>query len=148
MYEKMPDPQELTKAVASPQKQQISQISNQELAIQISNISRRLRIVEERYNNIRKKMQVTDQNMITSHKRHDEGIRALNTDFLDTSRDMEDVKEKIKLIIRELKVCAKYDEVKVLERYINLWEPVKYVTQAEVESIARRILEEAGNGAK
>ena len=39
-----------------------------------------------------------------------------------------------------MKTSAKRDEVKVHEKYINLWNPVKFVTQNEVESIVKEIL--------
>ena len=42
--------------------------------------------------------------------------------------------------ISELKNAAKRDEVKVLEKYINIWNPVKFVTQNEVESIVKDML--------
>ena len=39
----------------------------------------------------------------------------------------------------KIKDCAKTDDVKVLENYINLWDPIKFVTKDEVA----RIVEEA-----
>lgn len=131
---------------AGPVKGQIMEISNAELSSQINNLSRRLRILEERYTNLRKKTQVTDQNMISANKRANDAIRNLNTDSIDITREVEDIKEKIKIIIRELKVCAKYDEVKVLERYINLWEPMRYATHAEVEAIVQKMIKEKLEG--
>ena len=44
-------------------------------------------------------------------------------------------------LVKELQTAAKRDEVKVLEKYINLWNPVKFVTQNEVEQIVKEMLE-------
>ena len=43
-------------------------------------------------------------------------------------------------IVRELEETAKREEVKVLEKYINYWNPIKFVTQNEVEAIVSEIL--------
>ena len=44
------------------------------------------------------------------------------------------------MIIKELKSTAKREEVKVLEKYINFWDPVKFVRQHEIEAIVKEIL--------
>ncbi len=79
--------------------------------------------------------------MVLQSKKVNASLRALTSDITEVQRAVEDIKEKIKLIVMELKICAKYDEVKVLESYISLWEPIKYVTEKEVESIVRHMLE-------
>ena len=42
--------------------------------------------------------------------------------------------------------CAKTEDVQVLDRYINLWEPANFVTRTEVEKIVdeaiNRVLQE------
>ena len=54
---------------------------------------------------------------------------------------MQELREKLMMVIRELQTVARKDEVKVLEKYINLWNPLKFVTQNEVEQIINEILE-------
>ena len=36
--------------------------------------------------------------------------------------------------------CAKKEHVKVLEKYINMWEPVNFVTKKDVEDIVKNML--------
>ena len=43
-------------------------------------------------------------------------------------------------IVKELQITAKRSEVKVLEKYINFWNPANFVTQNEVESLVKNIL--------
>jgi len=38
-------------------------------------------------------------------------------------------------IIKELDIFAKKEQLKVLEKYINLWNPLNFVTTKEVEKI-------------
>ncbi|MBI4448282.1 hypothetical protein HY643_04840, partial [Candidatus Woesearchaeota archaeon] len=37
---------------------------------------------------------------------------------------------------------AKKENVKVLEKYINLWNPLNFVTREEAKRIAKEVLEE------
>ncbi len=108
------------------------------MKLQINNTERRLRVLEEGFTNIRRSLQVTEQNMITRNKEFNTEIKALNSEFHELKKEIAQIKEKVLDLIRELESAAKIDEVKVLEKYINMWNPVKFVTQNEVE----RIIEE------
>ena len=116
------------------------QLDSKALQEDISNLSRRLRILEESFTNIRRALQVTEQNMLGKNKVFATEIRTLTSDIGDIKSDINEIKEKILEIVRELKESAKREEVKVLEKYINFWNPVKFVTQNEVEAIVKEIL--------
>tara|TARA_Y100000310_G_scaffold281722_1_gene302407 strand:- start:41474 stop:41908 length:435 start_codon:yes stop_codon:yes gene_type:complete len=106
----------------------------------IGNISRRLRVLEESFTNIRRALQVTEQNMLGKNKVFATEIRTLTSDIGDMKNGINEVKEKILEMVKELEESAKKEEVKVLEKYINFWNPVKFVTQNEVEAIVKEIL--------
>jgi len=106
----------------------------------ISNLDRRLKLLEESLTNIRGAQQVTEQNMLGKHKVFATELRTLTSDIGDTKKEIADVKEKILELIKELQGTAKREEVKILEKYINFWNPVKFVTQNEVETIVKEFL--------
>lgn len=68
-------------------------------------------------------------------------IRTLTSDIGDLKTKIAEIKEKIFDLVKELKETAKRDEVKVLEKYINFWNPVKFVTQNEVQQIVKEMLD-------
>jgi len=107
----------------------------------IGNISRRLRVLEESFTNLRRVLQVTEQNMLDKNRMFTTEIRTIVSDVSDMKKEINDIKEKIMELVKELQTAAKRDEVKVLEKYINLWNPVKFVTQNEVEQIVKEMLE-------
>jgi len=113
-----------------------------DLSSQLINISRRLRILEERYLNLRKKTQVSDQNMLAIQKNVARELRATHDELLEFRRDFMDLKDKVKLIVRELKTSAKSDELEIIKKYVNLWEPINFVTRGEVDSIVERAVRE------
>ena len=107
----------------------------------IGNIGRRLRVLEESFTNLRRVLQVTEQNMLDKNRMFTTEIRTIVSDVSDMKKEINDIKEKIMELVKELQTAAKRDEVKVLEKYINLWNPVKFVTQNEVEQIVKEMLE-------
>jgi len=106
----------------------------------IGNLGRRLRILEESITNIRRALQVTEQNMLGKNKIFATEIRTLTSDIGDIKKEISEIKERIVDFVGELKEAAKRDDVKVLEKYINFWNPVKFVTQNEVEALVKEIL--------
>ena len=106
----------------------------------ISNVSRRLRTLEEGFTNLRRALQVTDQNILGKNKVFSTEIRTIASDISDIKSDINSIKEKILEMVNDLEEVAKKEEVKVLEKYINFWNPVKFVTQNEVEAMVKDIL--------
>jgi len=108
----------------------------------MSNLGRRLRIIEERSTNLRRALQVTEQNMLAKNKLFSTEIRTITSDIKDIKKDINDVKEKVLEMVKELQESAKKGEVKVLEKYINMWNPVKFVTQNEVEAMVKDFVQQ------
>lgn len=111
-----------------------------DLVIQITAMSSRLRVLEENYVNVRKKVQVSDQNMLSSNKKITMDIKSIAVDLLDIKHEIADMKEKMLEIIKELKSTAREEDVKVLEKYISFWEPLNFVTRNEAEKLVKEIL--------
>jgi len=106
-----------------------------ELSAQLNNISRRLKMMEESYINTRKKMQMSETTMLKFEKKLNSGTKDIHDELTEFKREFFDLRDKAKLIVKELKLCAKSEDIKVLENYINLWEPLNFVTKNEVEKV-------------
>ncbi|HIH42039.1 TPA: hypothetical protein HA246_00150 [Candidatus Woesearchaeota archaeon] len=98
---------------------------------------RRLIVLEERYSEIRKKLQVAEQNMLSDFKRLHTEVKTSNSEVMETRHEMDDIKGKIMLIIKELQMLARSEDVDVLRKYLDMWQPVNFVTQNEVEKMVR-----------
>ena len=107
----------------------------------INTLSRRLRLLEEGFTNLRRFFQITEENIITKNKYYSAEIKTLTSDISEIRKEIQELKDKFFLIIKELQTVARKEEVKVLEKYINLWNPIKFVTQNEVEQIINEVLE-------
>ncbi|MFC1722901.1 hypothetical protein ACFL0V_02080 [Nanoarchaeota archaeon] len=100
-----------------------------DLAAEMNNINRRLRVIEERYTSLRNKTQVTDQNMLTANKKLMTEVQTGHSEIDDMRKDLNDMKDKFKIMIQELRGCAKKQDVQVLQKYINMWQPINFITR-------------------
>ncbi|MGM5488354.1 MAG: hypothetical protein ACQESG_05380 [Nanobdellota archaeon] len=106
-----------------------------------SSLSRRLRELEERTQNLRKKIQMADQNFMSQNKKNAQDLREDRAEISELKKFMNDLDNKLLLLIKELRMCARKEDVKELERYINIWEPINFVTRKEVEKIMHQHFE-------
>ncbi len=109
----------------------------------IAEVERRLRALEERYSTIERRSQVTEENMLSSDRKIRADIKIINGEISEIKGQVADLTEKIKALITELQGFAKVEDVDVIRKYLNLIEPLGFVTQNEVERIVRQAVDEA-----
>jgi hypothetical protein len=103
---------------------------------------RRLRMLEERNSTIQRKNQLTDENMLANQKKVATEIKSINLELGEVKEEVKKLKDTLLLVIQELKECAKKNDIEVLEKYLRLWEPVKFVTQNQVERIVKELIDQ------
>jgi predicted nucleic acid-binding Zn-ribbon protein len=113
----------------------------------LGNVSRRLRVLEESITNFRRQIQVSDHNMLERSKTFATELRSINSDISEMKRGISSIREKVIEIVNELESVAKLENVKVLEKYINFWNPIKFVTHNEVEQIIKEYIKKEKNSA-
>jgi len=107
----------------------------------VNSLSRRLRLLEEGFSNLRRFFQVTEDNIHVKNKNVTVEIKTLNSEITEVRKEMQEIKDKMLLVIKELQTVARKEEVKVLEKYINMWNPIRFVTHNEVEEVVNEIME-------
>jgi len=113
-----------------------------EVAKEVNNIERAIKVLEDRVYNLREKEKIDSENVLDTNKKVFGEIRVINSDLLDVKRDVEDIKTKLRLIISDLRVSAKKEEIDQLKKYLDLWEPLNFITRGEVEKIVGSIIED------
>ena len=101
-------------------------------------IANRMRILEEKYNLSRERIFIINQNMIEQYKKLSEEIKAINDDIKEIKSDLFTIKEISKNSVKELEFFARKENLKVLEKYINLWNPLNFVTRDELEELIKK----------
>ena len=115
---------------------------------QTTESTRGMRNLEEKYNNLVRRVQVGEQNVLAQNKKIHSELKTINSEITEINRQLEELKDKINFIAKELSTTAKKDEVEVLKKYLNLWEPINFVTQNEVDKLIKRAIEEEKEGNK
>ena len=114
------------------------------LTEQLNGLAARIRVSEERSNELRKKLLFIEQNMLSNHKKLIGDLKESNGEIDEVRHKLAEVEDRVITIIKELRLTARKSDMDVMRRYIELWDPVKFVNAEQVERIVRDILEEQG----
>lgn len=107
-----------------------------------SDVINRIRTLEGKYNLLGERLLIVNQNMIEDFKESATEFKLINSELKELKGDMSKLKEAIKDFTKELNFLATKQEFKVLEKYINLWNPMKFVTQKEFEETIEKLKED------
>jgi hypothetical protein len=109
----------------------------------LAEVERRLRTLEERYSTLDRRSQVTEENMLNNNRKIRVEIKLINEELPGIKSEIESLGEKIKALIREFQGFARVEDVEVIRKYLNLIEPLGFVTQNEVERIVAQAVKDA-----
>jgi methyl-accepting chemotaxis protein len=90
---------------------------------------------------VRRNIQVNEQNMIGLSKSISTEVRTASQEITELKQEMHDLREEMRLMINELKQTVKKDELKTIERYMQLWEPLNFVSHEEMQRYIDQVLE-------
>ncbi len=108
---------------------------------EVSSINRRLKLLEERYTNIRSKSQLMEQNMLQKNKSLFNEIKTINLELSELKKEITEIKDKILIILKETDGFARKEHVDILKKYIDLWSPMNFVSRNEIEDLVLDALE-------
>tara|TARA_Y100000310_G_C20692103_1_gene822996 strand:- start:200 stop:643 length:444 start_codon:yes stop_codon:yes gene_type:complete len=112
---------------------------------EINAISTRLRLLEEGFANLRRMSQITEESLLSKGKHYNTEFRTTNSDISDIKKEINEIKDKMLLMIKELQTTAKLEDVKVIDKYVNLWNPIRFVTHSEVDNIVKELIQKSNS---
>ncbi|HLC52241.1 MAG TPA: hypothetical protein VJI98_03285 [Candidatus Nanoarchaeia archaeon] len=111
--------------------------------------------LESKVNNLLKEVDVLKNDSIKKTAGLKKEIRSINEDLMELKHQQEKALQKMDIIIKELKQTAGAEEVMTLKKYVDLWSPLNFVTQRDVERLVEnhvdrihRVLKRAVNTQK
>ncbi|HLD39528.1 MAG TPA: hypothetical protein VJB13_00095 [Candidatus Nanoarchaeia archaeon] len=99
--------------------------------------------LESKVNNLIREVDVLKNDFIKRANQLNKDFKTLSDDQLEVRHEQEKTNQKMTLIINELKQTAGQEEVMVLKRYLEYWNPLNFVTQKDLEKVVESKLEEA-----
>lgn len=103
----------------------------------IAELNSRLRILESKYTLMRERVFVVNQNMIEEYKTTMTEIKSINSDLKELKIEIFKIKETTANVVKEIGMLARKEQLKILEKYINFWNPLNFVTEKEVHEIVQ-----------
>lgn len=99
------------------------------LSYVLSDLNARVRVLESKYSLFGERLLVVNQNMIEEYKKMMRDLKAVQSELSEIKKEVFYLKEVLTDFNKEFDMFARKDSVKVLEKYINLWNPMNFVTE-------------------
>ena len=107
----------------------------QEITQVIVDLNNRIRTLEGKYALLGERLLTVNQNMIEEYKRLLSELKLVHEDAREVRQEIFITHDAIRNIVKEMEYFAKKEQVKVLERYIELLNPMRFATTEEVEKL-------------
>ncbi len=104
----------------------------------LNELNARLRILEGKYNIMRDRLFIINENMVEHYKKLSVEMDSIKTDIKEIKESLFSLKEATRSIVKELDSFARKEHLKILEKYINLWNPLDFVTEEEVLELVKK----------
>ncbi len=98
----------------------------------------RVRVLESRYSLMRDRIFLINQNMLQEYRKLSKEIRLVDSEVKSMKQDLNEVKNILRNVVNEMQNFARKENVKVIEKYISFWSPLKFVTENDVIEIISR----------
>jgi len=97
------------------------------------NIATRILSIEERQSLIKERILVLTQSFIKRERELQKNFSELENSFRELKAELRQIKTSIERNSRNIQSTVKKEELRSLEKYIKLWQPIKFITQEEFE---------------
>lgn len=89
--------------------------------------------LESKVNNLLREVDLIKNDLLKKQNEQKIDLKTVNSDLLELQHQQEKTAEKMDLIIQEIKKTAGIEEVMTIKKYLELWNPVNFVTQRDLE---------------
>jgi len=101
----------------------------------LASITTRMKLAEERYSNLAKRNQITEESLLSFEHDIKAELRTLTRQTVDLRKRMNEINQKVDSILGELNSVVRKHEFAVIDRYIDMWQPMQFLTRDEAKRI-------------
>ncbi len=109
------------------------EFQTQDPAYVLAELNGRIRMLEDKYHVLTERLLVVNQNMIMEYKKLMKEMKEMSQDAKKTRMSTASTQDVVQDIVKEMGVFAKKDQVKLLEKYMDLLDILKFVTDDQLE---------------
>jgi len=96
---------------------------------------RMIKVIEERISNLDRKTELIENNILSVNKRQNVELKTVNSKLMELEKDIGLVKRRIVEMATDLKNFARREEFDTIKKYIDLWQPLSFVSREELDSL-------------
>ena len=100
-----------------------------------SDLSRRVRTLEERLRASRERLDIVDDSVHDTLQKVNDDVLDLKNELLEVNTVLEEFRKTLQQIIKQLSIFARKGDVLALEKYVDLMDPSRYLTKSEIVSL-------------
>ncbi|MFA5303981.1 MAG: hypothetical protein WC393_05625 [Candidatus Nanoarchaeia archaeon] len=127
----MPQNMQQTTDAKAPTSQATMNQTSATIMQRINEISTRVRLCEERINHDRERIRVFDDQILNDKKEISSMISDTSNEIIELRKTIKNIEDTIFHIIKELELTAKKQEISIIEKYVSMMDPTRYVTKEE-----------------
>jgi chromosome segregation ATPase len=128
-----PKPKKLNKEELALQKEE------KDYSHSINVVNTRLTLLEDRYGTLRDQLKFSEKTLLDNRENMNKKVKILDEEMKDLNSELKELKDKVSSLQEEIKRAAKNEDVKVIDKYLELWEPLEFVTRAEVKKALEKL---------
>src|SRR3989344_563962 len=98
--------------------------------------------LESKVNNLLRQVDIFKNDYVKKNVDLKKEVKLLGDELLDLKRNHDALIQKMDLVVKELRQTAGIEEVSTLKRYVDLWNPLNFATQRDVERLVETKLAE------
>ncbi|MBN1923301.1 MAG: hypothetical protein JW791_00900 [Nanoarchaeota archaeon] len=104
----------------------------------LNDLNTRMRLGEERINQNKERLRVFDDQVLGLKKEMSKEIENINSDISDLRKSIKNIEDTIHHIIKELELTAKKQDINVIEKYVDMMDPTRYITKEELKVLMKK----------
>lgn len=113
-------------------------VDNQTKAI--FTVVERQKKLESLFENLNEKSDLLEKNITDNDSHSSKNIKSIREELKELKKEIEKLKEFSQKVKRELLGVTRKEDTDVLKKYIDLWEPMDFVTREELNKMKKEII--------
>lgn len=127
-----------SKNVRSAESQRSAAVNTIIMQRELFSFDKRLKLIETRFDSLRDHVGLIDENLIEKHKAALEQIKDVSDSLAEVKKEMDEVRRSLDRLISRSEVFVTRDSLKVLQKALDYWQPLDFVTRDEVEDMLKQ----------
>ncbi len=110
----------------------------------LAEFSTRLNDIEERERLLKERVLMLSRTLLKQEDKLGKEMSVVKDDVRNLNESMDKLKDAVQNIVSESSEFARREELRVLEKYMKIWEPLHYARMEDVEDMINKALKRKG----